>query len=107
MPPDHLPRTRHQFASSIRNVLALLIEVRVDEALVVTAGDKADLLRIGLCREREPVLRGDLSHLGLAVTAQRKQRPRKLFLRESEEEIGLILRQISRSLKDPPIPRRI
>src|ERR1700733_14971434 len=48
-----------------------------------------------------------LAHLGLGHVAQREKRPRKLFLRQPEEKIRLVLGQISRSLQDPALTRWI
>ena len=47
------------------------------------------------------MLARQLADLGLGHAAQRKDRAAQLFLRKSEQEVGLILRQIRRPLQQP------
>jgi hypothetical protein len=47
-----------QFARSVRQGLALLRQVSIEKLLVVTAGDKADFLRVRLLGQGQTVLVG-------------------------------------------------
>src|SRR5271156_2076218 len=62
---DHFPARGHKFASSVRQSLATLGEISVDKALVVAAGDEADLLRVRLLSERQSLLASQFANLGL------------------------------------------
>src|ERR1041385_8442752 len=46
MVPQHLAVRCNQLAGSVRQLLALLIQVSIDEALVIAARNKAYLLRV-------------------------------------------------------------
>src|SRR5215471_13325618 len=60
---DHFPAGRDQIACSIGQALTLLGEVGVDEAFVIAAGHKADLLRIWLLGDRQAMLVGAFTDL--------------------------------------------
>src|SRR6185437_206145 len=106
MPAEHAPRGGDEFAGGVRELLALLVEIGIDEALVIAAGNKADLLRVGLFRQAEPVLPRQSAHLRLAHFAQREARAAELFLGEPEEEVGLILCSIRRATQQPAVALR-
>ena len=72
MPAEHAPIGGDELAGGVRELLALLVEIGVNKALVIAAGDKADLLRVRLFRQREPVLPRQFAHLRLAHLAQRE-----------------------------------
>src|SRR5450755_2780801 len=92
-----------EVASGVRQGLALLGEVGVDEALVVATGDKANLLRVGLFREGETVLAREFAHLGLGHVTERKDCPTELLLRQAEEKISLILTVVGGALEQPTV----
>src|ERR1022692_411041 len=98
---DHFPARSYQLTRSVRQSLATLGEVRINKALIVAARDEADLLRVGLLRQRQPPLAGQLANLGLGHAAQRKERAAELLLGEAEEEIGLVLAAVSWALEQP------
>ena len=50
------------------------------------------------------MLSGDLTHLRLGHSPQRKVRVGKLLLRQAEEKIRLVLGKISGSLQNPTAP---
>ena len=60
---DHFAARRHQFAGGVGQEPRLLGEIGVDEALVIAAGDKTDLLRIGLLGDGKPVLARQFANL--------------------------------------------
>src|SRR5205807_2406234 len=90
-----------EFTSSVRERLSLIREIRVDEALVVSAGDEADFLRVGLFGQSEPVLAGEIAHFGLGHVPQREEGSGQLFLGQAEEEISLVLAAVSGTLQQP------
>src|SRR5271165_918321 len=96
---DHFPARCYQLSRSIRQTFATVSQVGIDEPLVIAARNKTYLLRIGLLGQRQAVLAGKLAHLRLRQIAQGEKRSAKLLLRESEEEIGLILAAICGTLK--------
>src|SRR5438270_11312139 len=106
MMPQHRAVSSDQFAGSVRQLFPLLVQVSVDETLVIAAGDKANLLRVRLFRQRQMMLTSQFAHLRLLHVSQRKQRTTELLLRESEEKIGLVLRRISGASQQPAIARR-
>ena len=87
--------------------LSLLFKIGGEELLVVAAGNEADLLRIRLLGEREAALPCDFAYLGLGHAAEREERVSKLLLRQAEEEVGLVLREVGRALEDPTAAHRI
>src|SRR5208337_4880581 len=95
---DHFPARCYQLSRSIRQTFATVSQVGIDEPLVIAARNKTYLLRIGLLGQRQAVLAGKLAHLRLRQIAQGEKRSAKLLLRESEEEIGLILAAICGTL---------
>src|SRR6185437_1646727 len=103
---EHAPRGGDELAGGIRELLALLVEISVNKALVIAAGDKADLLRVRLLRQREPVLPRQFAHLRLAHMAQRKARAAELGLGKTKEEVGLILCSIRRATQQPAVALR-
>src|SRR5262249_56143883 len=94
---------RRQFARGVRQRLTLLGEVGVDKALVIPSRNEADLLRVRLFRQRQPMLPGELAHLGLAHVAQRKESAAELLLGKTEEEISLVLARIGGAAQNPAI----
>src|SRR5258708_32405786 len=72
VPADDVAVRGDEVAGSVGQGLALLGEVGIDEALVVAAGDKANLLRVGLLGQREAVLTGQFADLGLGHVAERE-----------------------------------
>src|SRR5271169_3278801 len=64
----------HQVARGVGQSLALLSEVSVDEALVVATGHEANLLGVGLLRERESMMASEFANLGLGHIAERELR---------------------------------
>ena len=72
----------------------LLSQIRLHEGGVVAIRDEADLLAVLLLGDRQSQTARDLPDLALVHLADRKQSPRKLRLRQSEEEIGLVLAPI-------------
>ena len=78
---DDLAVGRDQFPGRIGQRLALLCQVSVEKALVVTARDEADLLRIGLLGQCEAMLASQFPHLGLGHPAQREDGSAQLLLR--------------------------
>src|SRR6476619_5414214 len=106
MMPKHLAICADKFAGSVRQLLALLTEVSVDKALIIAAGNKAYLLRVGLFRESQMVLARQLAHLWLIHVPERKQRAAELLLRKAEEKICLVLGGIGGAAQQPPIALR-
>ncbi len=80
---------------------ALLGEVGVDEALVVAAGNEANLLRVGLFRQRQALLARQFANLGLLHFAQREESAAQLLLGQAEKKIRLILAVIGGTLEQP------
>src|ERR1041385_2529496 len=107
MMSQHLAICGDEFAGSVRQLLTLLIEVSIDEALVVTARNKAYLLRVGLFRQSQMMLARQLAHLRLVHVSQRKQRAAELLLRKSEQKIRLVLGRIGGAAQQPAITCRI
>src|SRR5579884_2077270 len=92
-----------KLARSIGHLLALLIEISVNEALVVAARDEAYLLRIGLYGDGKLVLTGDFADFWLGVSAEREECTRELLLGKAEKKIGLVLAQVCGALQDPAV----
>src|SRR5258707_1065947 len=95
--------SRDELAGGVRQRLALIGEIGVNEALVIAAGDKTNLLRIRLLGEREPVLAREFAHLRLIHLAQRKARAAELLLRETKKKICLVLGGIGGAAQQPAI----
>src|SRR5690242_14457304 len=98
---NDLPARGHKFAGCVRQRLSLLREVGINEALIVSARDKANLLRIGLLRQRQSMLAREFAHLWLRHVAEGKQGSAELFLRQSKEKVSLVLTVVRRTLKQP------
>src|SRR5260370_41886311 len=81
--------------------LPLFGEIVVYKILVVTAGDKADLLRVRLLRRGQAMLAGKVTNLRLSHVPQGEHRPTELLLREPEKKIRLVLGMIRRTLEQP------
>ena len=68
-------------------------ELLVEPAAGVTVGDEADVVRVGLLREREPARLRLGAHLGLrGRRTEREHRVRELLAGEHAEHVGLVLR---------------
>src|SRR5262249_42172958 len=80
---------------------------RIDEALIIAAGHKTDLLRIWLLRQRQAVISRQLTHLWLAHVAEGKAGTTKLFLSQAKQKICLVLRGIGSATQQPAISIRI
>src|SRR5438270_6023676 len=106
MMPQHRAVSSDQFAGSVRQLFPLLVQVSVDEALVIAAGNKAYLLRVRLLRQRQMMLPRQFAHLRLLHVSQRKQRAAQLLLRQSEEKIRLVLGGIGGASQQPAIALR-
>src|SRR5215469_3247076 len=61
-----------KFPGGIGKRLSLFCQVSIDETLIVSARDKADLLRIRLLRQRQTMPARKLTHLRLRHIAQGK-----------------------------------
>ena len=96
---DHL--ASNGFAADFGSVVSLFGEVGVDETLVVSAGDEANFLGVGLFGDDEAVLAREFANFGLGHSAERKQCSAKLLLRKSEEKVSLIFRLIGGTLEQP------
>ena len=92
-----------QLAGGVGERAALLFHVGGEELLVVTAGDEADLLGVGLFGQGQAMLAGHFAHFGLGEAAEREQSSRELLLGEAEEEVGLVLGSIRGALEDPAL----
>ena len=91
-----------QFAGSVGQGLALLRQIGVEKLLVIAAGNKADFLRIGLLGQSQSM------PLGPARAPQASSfRPEgnsvrlSCVLGQAEEEIGLVLGAVGRTLEQP------
>src|SRR5713101_7999104 len=98
---DDTPVGSDHLAGSLERRLALLGQVGIKEALVVSPGHETDFLRVRLFGDHQRVLAGELTDFGLGHPAQRKHSPAELLLREPEEEIGLVLTLVRRTLQEP------
>src|SRR5262249_15116781 len=103
MVADHGAIGRHQFTGSIRQRFALLGQVGVDKALVISARDEADLLRVRLLRQGQAMAACEFTHLRLIHVSERKARPAELLLRKTEKEVGLILGVVGSAPQEPTI----
>src|SRR5579863_6392215 len=104
---DDFTTCSHEFASCIRQRLTLLGEIGIDEALIVSAGDEADLLRVGLLGKRQTVLARKFAHLRLLHVSQRKESSAQLILGEAKKEVRLVLAQVGWALEQPTSSRLI
>src|SRR5258708_37610889 len=68
---DHFSVRGHKLAGRVGQSLATLGEGGINEALVIAAGDKADLLRIGLLGQSQTLPAGQFANLGLRDAAER------------------------------------
>jgi len=96
---DYLAVGGHEFAGSVRQRLTSLRQICIEELLVVASRNEADLLRIRLGGEREPVMPRQIANLGLGHFSEWKQSAAELLLGQAEQEIGLVLGGISRTLE--------
>src|SRR5271166_2080415 len=92
----------YQLARGVRNLLALLFQVRIQELLVIAARNKTNFLRIRLLEQTQPGTLRFLADLGLAHLTQRKQRPAQLLLRQAEQKVCLVFGEVCRTLQYPP-----
>src|SRR4029077_7457321 len=67
-------RRGHEVSGRVRQALALLGEVSINETLVVAAGHEADFLRIWLLSQSETVLASQFPDFGLGHVAEPEQR---------------------------------
>jgi len=100
---DDLAGGGDEFAGGVGELFVLLVEVRLQESVVVAAGDEADLLRVGLGRDGEAGFGGHLADFGLAHLAEGEEGARELVLREAEEEVGLVLGMVGGAGEDPAL----
>src|SRR5450755_2038201 len=84
---DHLTVGRDQFARGVRQRVAPLGQVGLQELLVVATRDETNLLRVGLLRQGQAMLVGQLADLRLGHVAEGKQSAAELLLGEAEEKI--------------------
>src|SRR5690348_190328 len=78
-----------------------------DGGITVLLRHEADLVRLLLARDRQSALLRDVADLRLRQIAERKERVAQLILRQLEEEVRLVLRQIaSLAQLELAIPRR-
>ena len=89
------------FAGSFERRLALLGEIGVEELLIVSAGHEADFLRVGFLGNDERMLAREFADFRLGHPAEREHGAAELFLRESEQEVGLILGVVDGTLEEP------
>src|SRR5712691_9620164 len=99
---DDAPVGSHHLPRSLQRRLALLGQISVEKLLVVSARDKANLLRVRLLGNHQRMLASQLADFRLGHPTQRKHRPAKLLLREPKEEISLVLTLVRRTLQQPP-----
>ena len=78
-----------------------------DRRVAILLRHEADLVRLLLSRHRQPASSAIVAHLRLRQLAEGKQRVAKLLLRQLEEEVRLVLRQMQRlaQLERPPSSR--
>ena len=76
---------------------------RDEKAGPVGAGQEAQVLRVGLARDRQAGIGGDPSDLRLGQLAERKAHPRQRRRRKRREHVGLILGGVSRDAQQRPI----
>src|SRR5580700_6668610 len=92
----YFPTRGHQLAGGIGQGLTLVGKVGIEEFLVVAAGDKADLLRVRLFRQRQTVVSRQIAHCRLGHFSKWKNGPAELLLRQTEQEISLVFGSIGR-----------
>src|SRR5580658_870611 len=78
-------------AGFLRQFTSLLVQIAFDELHVISRGDKTDFLAFGLFGDGHSQAARDFADLALGKFAEREIGVRELFLRETEEEIGLVL----------------
>ena len=81
----------------------------LDDPGIVAVGYEADVLAVGLGRDREAHFGGELAHARLGQAAQGKAQVIELVVGRGEEEIALVARRIDRAVQfgalfahDPP-----
>src|SRR5712692_507037 len=74
--------------------LVFRFQVAIDEAGIVTIGNKTNFLRLGLLSHREFVAPRRLAHIRLGHFAEREQRTRKLVLSQLPKKVRLVLLRI-------------
>ena len=62
-----------------------------EEALLALPGEEAEVLALGLFRDREAVTLGDLPHLRLAEMGEREAEPPQQLRRQRREHVALVL----------------
>src|ERR1700722_6042754 len=98
---DHLAVSGHEFACSIGERLAPFRQVGVEKLLVVASRNEADLLRIRLRGQSQPVMPRQIANLWLGPFPERKEGTTELILGQTKQEIGLVLGGIRRTLEQP------
>src|SRR5580692_10224661 len=73
MAADDLAGSGDQFAGGVGELFILLIEVGLEKAVVVAAGDEAYLLRVGLGGDGKTGFGGHVADFGLAHLSQWEQ----------------------------------
>ncbi len=71
-----------------------------EKARAVCAGEKAEILRVGLACDREPRTRRDPAHLLLVELPERESQPRERPRRERRKRVALILRGVGGDLHE-------
>src|SRR5712692_1526031 len=81
----------HDLTGGFRRRCALLLEVGLDKAGIISVRDEANLLALALVGHRKAHLGGEPSNLRLAHGPQGKQAVCELLLGQAEEKIRLVL----------------
>src|SRR5713101_6241774 len=99
---DDTPVGSDHLAGSLERRLALLGQVGIKEALVVSPGHETDFLRVRLFGDHQRVLAGELTDFGLGHPAEGEHRPAELILGQAKEKISLVLTLVRRTHQQPP-----
>src|SRR5580658_2739366 len=83
--------SRDDVAGFFWQFTSLLVQIAFDELHVVSRGDKTNFLAFGLFGDRYMQAAGDFADFVLRKFAEREIGAGKLFLRQAEEEIRLVL----------------
>ena len=75
-----------------------------EEGALALAGEKAQVLALGLARHRQPRAGGELAHLGLGELGEREAKARERFRSQSREHVGLILGGVGGGAQQGPSP---
>ena len=65
--------------------------VAAQEPALALAGEEAEVLALGLARDRQPVAGGDLPHLGLGQLGEREAKPAEQLGRQRRQHVALVL----------------